>query len=127
MMASLLEIRGDELFVLFGTRTRSKHVWKAAQAALAISRAAAGLKEELSSAVPPLIMNMGINSGVASVGLHAVEACLGLSLALRRERHGGQHRGPRARTGARRQHPDERRLSRESAERLRLEDMGEHP
>ena len=73
----LLEIGGDELFVLFGDEDRSKHVWKAAKAALAISRAAIALKEELSSASPPLMMNMGINSGIASVGLHSVEAASG--------------------------------------------------
>jgi predicted ATPase/class 3 adenylate cyclase len=73
----LLEIGGDELFVLFADEDHSKHVWKAASAALAISRAAAELKEELSSGHPPLMMNMGINSGVASVGLHAVEAASG--------------------------------------------------
>ena len=44
---------------------------------LAISRAAAGLKEELSGALPPIILNMGINSGVASVGMKAVEAASG--------------------------------------------------
>ena len=73
----LLEIGGDELFVLFGDEDRSKHVWKAANAALAISRAATELKQELSGANPPLMMNMGINSGVASVGLHSVEASSG--------------------------------------------------
>ena len=52
-------------------------MWKAAKAALAISGAATALKEELSSAYPPLMMNMGINSGVASVGLHSVEASSG--------------------------------------------------
>jgi class 3 adenylate cyclase len=72
----LLEIGGDELFVLFMDEDPSKHVCKAAQAALAISRAAADLQQELSSA-HPLMMNIGINSGVASVGLHAVEAAAG--------------------------------------------------
>jgi predicted ATPase/class 3 adenylate cyclase len=73
----LLEIRGDELFVLFGDEDRSRHVWKAANAALAISRAASGLKEELLGVPLPLVMNIGINSGVASVGLHSVEASSG--------------------------------------------------
>jgi class 3 adenylate cyclase len=73
----LLEIGGDELFVLFGDEDRSRHVWKAANAALAISRAASELKQEMSGANPPLMMNIGINSGVASVGLHAVEAASG--------------------------------------------------
>ena len=73
----LLEIGGDELFVLFGDEDRSKHVWRAAKAALAISHAAIALKEELSSASPPLMMNIGINSGIASVGLHSVEAASG--------------------------------------------------
>jgi class 3 adenylate cyclase len=73
----LLEIRGDELFVLFSDEDPSRHVWKAVHAALAISRVAASLKDELSSAYPPLIMNMGINCGVASVGLKAVDAASG--------------------------------------------------
>jgi class 3 adenylate cyclase len=70
----LLEIGGDEQ--LFTDEDPSKHVWKAAQAALAISRAATELQKELSSA-HPLLMNIGINSGIASVGLHAVEASAG--------------------------------------------------
>ena len=74
---TLLEIRGDELFVLFGDEDPARHVWKAANAALAISRAANALKEELSGAHPPMILNMGINSGVASVGMKSVEASSG--------------------------------------------------
>jgi class 3 adenylate cyclase len=73
----LLEIGGDELFALFGDEDTTKHVWKAANAALAISRGAKELKEELASAHVALTMNMGINSGVASVGLHSVEAASG--------------------------------------------------
>jgi class 3 adenylate cyclase len=73
----LLEIRGDELFVLFADEDHSRHVSNAANAALAISRAAISLKEELSSAYPPLILNMGIHSGVASVGMKAVEGSSG--------------------------------------------------
>ena len=41
-----------------------------------VIRAATDLQEELSSSVP-LLMNIGINSGVASVGLHGVEASAG--------------------------------------------------
>ena len=74
---TLLEIRGDEIFVLFADEDHSRHVSKAASAALALSRAATSLKEELSGAHPPIILNMGINSGVASVGLKAVEASSG--------------------------------------------------
>jgi predicted ATPase/class 3 adenylate cyclase len=73
----LLEIRGDELLFLFADEDRSRHVWRAAKAALAIARAATCLNEESAGADPPLIMNMGINSGVAAVGLHAVEASSG--------------------------------------------------
>jgi class 3 adenylate cyclase len=76
---TLLGIRGDELFVLFADEDCSRHVWKAAKAALAIARAATRLNEESEGAHPPLIMNMGINSGVASVGLHAVEPSSGSS------------------------------------------------
>lgn len=74
---TLLEIRGDEIFVLFSDDDRARHVWKAASAALAISRVANALKDELSSSCPPIILNMGINSGVASVGMKAVEASSG--------------------------------------------------
>lgn len=77
MREFLLEIRGDELFVLFADEDHSKHVANAANGALAISRAAISLKEELSSAYPPLILNMGIHSGVASVGMKAVEGSSG--------------------------------------------------
>jgi class 3 adenylate cyclase len=73
----LLETRGDELLVLFGDEDPSKHVWKAAKAALAIRRAATILNKETAGAHPPLVMNIGINSGVASVGLHAIEASSG--------------------------------------------------
>jgi class 3 adenylate cyclase len=74
---TLLEIRGDELFVLFADEDPARHVRKAAHAALALSRAAAALKDELGGALQPIILNMGINSGVASVGLKAVEASSG--------------------------------------------------
>jgi class 3 adenylate cyclase len=73
----LLEISGDELFVVFGDQNPAQHVRKAANAALAISGASSELKEELGSAETPLLMNMGINSGIASVGLHSVEASSG--------------------------------------------------
>src|SRR5262249_38914961 len=73
----LLEISGDELFALSGDEDYAKHVRKAANAALAIDNAAIALKEELSSDFPPLLMNIGINSGVASVGLHSVNASSG--------------------------------------------------
>ena len=73
----LLEIGGDELFVLSGDEDPARHVWKAINAALAITRAAHELTQELGSAAPPIVMNMGINSGIASVGLHSVEASSG--------------------------------------------------
>jgi len=63
--------------VLFGDQDPARHVCKAANAALAISRAANALKEELSGAHPPIILNMGIHSGVASVGMKSVEAASG--------------------------------------------------
>lgn len=74
---TLLEIRGDELFVMFADEDRSKHVWKAGRAALAISQAAADLREELSGVEIPIVANMGINAGIASVGLKAVDASSG--------------------------------------------------
>jgi class 3 adenylate cyclase len=74
---TLLEFRGDELFVLFEDEDPSRHVWKAVGAALAISRAAEAMKEELSGVQLPIVVNMGINSGIASVGLKAVDAASG--------------------------------------------------
>jgi len=73
----LLETRGDELFVLFGDEDPRNHVWKAAKAALAIRRAATQLNKESAGAHPPLTMNIGINSGIASVGLHVLDASSG--------------------------------------------------
>jgi class 3 adenylate cyclase len=73
----VLEFRGDEVFALFEDDDRARHVWKAASTALAIRRAAASLNEDLSDAPLPIVMNIGINSGVASVGLRAVEASSG--------------------------------------------------
>jgi class 3 adenylate cyclase len=62
---------------LFGDDDPRKHVWKAAKAALAIRQAATTLTKELTGTHPPLVMNMGINSGVAAVGLHSIEASSG--------------------------------------------------
>ncbi len=73
----VLEFRGDEVFALFEDDDRARHVWKAASTALAIRRAAAGLNRDLCDAPLPIVMNIGINSGVASVGLRAVEASSG--------------------------------------------------
>jgi len=70
----LLETRGDELLVMFGDDDPTKHRWKAAKAALGIRRAAAQLNKELPNTHPPLIMNIGINSGIASVGIYSIDA-----------------------------------------------------
>ena len=74
---TLLEISGDELFVLFTDEDWFRHAWKAAKTALAIASAAIRINEASPDASMPLVMNMGINSGMASVGLHSVEASAG--------------------------------------------------
>ena len=76
---TLLEISGDELFVLFTDEDWSRHAWKASKTALAIASAAIRINEASPDASMPLVMNMGINSGMASVGLHSVEASAGLA------------------------------------------------
>ena len=73
----LLEIRGDELFVLFGDDDPKKHVWKAAKAALAIRQGSDNIEQRITGTHPPLVMNMGINSGVAAVELRSIEASSG--------------------------------------------------
>ena len=123
---TLLEIRGDELFVMFADEDRSKHVWKAGRAALAISQAAADLREELSGVEVPIVANMGINAGIASVGLKAVDASSGS-----RWRYGASgavvNIAARVRELA---HDGSILLSADAAARVqddfKLEDMGEH-
>jgi class 3 adenylate cyclase len=73
----LLEITGDELLILFEDENSSRHVWKAARTALAIAKAADSLNAESCGSNPPLIVNMGINSGIASVGLRSIDASSG--------------------------------------------------
>ena len=73
----LLEIRGDELFVLFGDEDPGSTFGRLRSAALAIRRAATQLNKESVGTHPPLIMNIGIHSGVASVGSDSIEASSG--------------------------------------------------
>lgn len=74
---AVLEIRGDELFVMFTDDEQSRHARKAANTALAIGRAAARINFELEGSPFPLLMNIGINSGLACVGLQEVQASTG--------------------------------------------------
>lgn len=73
----ILEFAGDELFVLFSDDDPTKHTWNAAKTAIAIRRLSERLSVKTPSEEIPIVMNMGINSGVASVGLHAVESSAG--------------------------------------------------
>jgi predicted ATPase/class 3 adenylate cyclase len=73
----VLDIRGDELLVLFQGIEDGGHACKAANAALSITRAAEQLNEERLAGEPPITVNMGINSGRAAIGLQPIEICTG--------------------------------------------------
>ena len=73
----LLDVRGDELFVLFADEDPARHARNAAEAALAINRTVTRLNAHRSASEPALIINIGINSGPASVGLQPIEFATG--------------------------------------------------
>jgi histidine kinase len=116
----------DELFAIFEDEGRSRHARKAAKAALAIADTAIHLNKELSEAPLPVIMNIGINSGVVSVGKKEVHPSSGPKLGhgpIGAEVNVAHRICEVARDGS-------ILVSEESAARLRndfeLEDMGEH-
>jgi predicted ATPase/class 3 adenylate cyclase len=75
----LLRITGDELFIVFQDDDPRRHARNAADAALAIERTAAHLTQYSSPAGLPIIVNIGINSGMAAIGLQPIEAVTGAS------------------------------------------------
>jgi predicted ATPase/class 3 adenylate cyclase len=75
----LLRITGDELFVVFQDEHVRRHARNAADAALAIKRTAAHLTRYSSPAGLPIIVNIGINSGMAAIGLQPIEAATSVS------------------------------------------------
>jgi len=64
--------RGDELFAYFEDEDPSTHACNAAKAALAIRDSATLLIEELTGCTERVIMNIGINTGVTSIGMRKV-------------------------------------------------------
>jgi predicted ATPase/class 3 adenylate cyclase len=70
---ALLDVRGDELLVLFEDDGPEVHARNAAAAALAIQRAAAQLNESRADDRTLITVNIGINSGPTSVGLQPIE------------------------------------------------------
>lgn len=75
----LLRITGDELFIVFQDEDARRHARNAADAALAMERSAAHLTQYSSPAGLPIIVNIGINSGMAAIGLQPIEAAAGAS------------------------------------------------
>jgi len=73
----LLRVRGDELFAIFQDEDVRRHARNAAGAALSIVRTAGRLSENRLTNEPPIIVNIGINSGPAAVGLQPIEAASG--------------------------------------------------
>jgi predicted ATPase/class 3 adenylate cyclase len=74
---AVLDIRGDELLVVFQDREHEGHAHNAADAALAVSRAATRLNEDRAPGDPVIVVNMAINSGPAAVGLQPIEVAGG--------------------------------------------------
>jgi class 3 adenylate cyclase len=73
----VLDIRGDELLVLFQETDHGGHARNAVKAALSIARAAAYLNDDRSADEPSITVNMAINSGQAAVGLQPIEIMAG--------------------------------------------------
>ena len=69
---TVIGIRGDELLVLFQDTQDGDHAFNAASAALAIAQVAAQLNRVRSAGQPAITVNMGINSGLAAVGLQPI-------------------------------------------------------
>ena len=74
---TLLRIRGDELFCIFEDADPTRHANNATHAALSITRVVSRLNEHRSLEEPAIVVNMGIHSGTAAVGLQPIEAAGG--------------------------------------------------
>jgi class 3 adenylate cyclase len=71
------ETVGDGLMVIFQDPQPEKHATAAVRAALAIQRRAHVLNEELRGSSEPIVMHVGVNSGIASVGATKIEGLAG--------------------------------------------------
>ena len=71
------ETAGDGLMIIFQDRDPVKNALSAARTALAIKDKTIQINEDIKDEIKPLEVNMGINSGVASVGSTKFEAVSG--------------------------------------------------
>ena len=71
------ETAGDGLMVIFQDNDPARHARSAVLAAIGIARRTRELNEELRDTSQPIVMHVGINSGVASVGATRIEGMAG--------------------------------------------------
>jgi class 3 adenylate cyclase len=71
------ETVGDGLMVIFQDPDTGRHAAAAVEAALGIQRRTREINEELSGHSDPIVMRVGVNSGVASVGATKIEGLAG--------------------------------------------------
>lgn len=71
------ETAGDGLMIMFRNQTRQVHSMNAVQAAIGIRNKTAMINEAHQGLFEPVIVNMGINSGLASVGSTRFEGVAG--------------------------------------------------
>jgi class 3 adenylate cyclase len=71
------ETAGDGLMVIFQDADPARHAAAALRAAQAIQRRAREINEELKGSSEPIVMHVGVNSGVASVGATKIEGLAG--------------------------------------------------
>jgi class 3 adenylate cyclase len=71
------ETAGDGLMVIFQDSEPRRHAEAAIRAAQAIQRRAGEINEQLKGVSAPIIMHVGINSGIASVGATKIEGAAG--------------------------------------------------
>jgi class 3 adenylate cyclase len=72
------ETVGDGLMVIFQDADPHQHATAAIRAALAIQQRARQINEELRGRSEPIVMHVGVNSGIASVGATKIEGLAGV-------------------------------------------------
>jgi class 3 adenylate cyclase len=72
------ETVGDGLMVIFQDADPGRHAVAAMRAALAIQRRTREINEELKGISEPVVMHVGVNSGIASVGATKIEGLAGV-------------------------------------------------
>jgi class 3 adenylate cyclase len=71
------ETVGDGLMVIFQDADPARHAAAALRAACAIQRRTLEINEELRGVSEPIVMHVGVNSGIASVGATKIEGAAG--------------------------------------------------